>query len=91
MVVSEQFYCLAGGLPLSAIVGRAEIMDSAEPGGLGGTFAGNALGVAAAHAILDVFEEEGLCRRAAALGGRLRARLESMRAATPQIANVRRP
>ncbi|WP_117092481.1 aminotransferase class III-fold pyridoxal phosphate-dependent enzyme, partial [Klebsiella pneumoniae] len=51
---------LAGGFPLSGVVGRAEVMDAPAPGGLGGTYAGNPLAVAAAHAVLDVIEEEQL-------------------------------
>ena len=59
---------LAGGLPLSAIVGRADVMDASNPGGLGGTYAGNPIACAAAHAVLDVIEEEKLCERANAIG-----------------------
>ncbi len=59
---------LAGGLPLSAITGRADVMDASNPGGLGGTYAGNPLACAAAHAVLDVIEEEKLCNRANAIG-----------------------
>ena len=59
---------LAGGLPLSAITGRADVMDASNPGGLGGTYAGNPVACAAAHAVLDVIEEEGLCDRANAIG-----------------------
>ena len=55
---------LAGGFPLSGVIGRAAIMDAAEPGGLGGTYAGNPLACAAALAVLDVFEEEKLLERA---------------------------
>merc|ERR1719203_1915134 len=80
---------LGGGLPIAAVVGRASIMDSAGPGGLGGTFAGNPVGIAAAHAVLDVIKEEKLCERAETLGARLRKRLEDMRSHTPQIADVR--
>jgi 4-aminobutyrate aminotransferase len=80
---------LAGGLPLSGVVGRAEIMDAPAPGGLGGTYAGNALAIAAAHAVLDVIEEEQLCARAERLGQRLKKRLEALRATVPQIADVR--
>ncbi|WP_349361128.1 4-aminobutyrate--2-oxoglutarate transaminase [Stappia sp.] len=80
---------LAGGLPLAAVTGKAEIMDAANPGGLGGTYGGNPLGIAAAHAVLDVIEEEGLCARAEQLGSRLRQRLESLRADTPRIVDVR--
>ncbi len=59
---------LAGGLPLSAITGRADVMDASNPGGLGGTYAGNPVACAAAHAVLDVIEEEKLCDRANAIG-----------------------
>jgi 4-aminobutyrate aminotransferase len=82
---------LAGGLPLAAVTGRAEMMDAAHPGGLGGTYGGNPLGIAAAHAVLDVIEEEKLCDRANELGSRLRQRLESIRATTPEMAEIRGP
>lgn len=82
---------LGGGVPIAAVTGRASIMDAANPGGLGGTYAGNPLAVAAAHAVLDVIEDEGLCDRANALGSRLRQRLESLRADVPQIADIRGP
>ena len=82
---------LAGGLPLAAVTGKAEIMDAAGPGGLGGTYGGNPLGIAAAHAVLDVIEEEGLCARANELGSRLRQRLEAIRATTPEIVRYSRP
>lgn len=59
---------LAGGFPLSAVTGKAEIMDAPEPGGLGGTYGGSPIACAAAHAVLDVIEEEGLCERAVAVG-----------------------
>lgn len=82
---------LAGGLPLAAVCGKAEIMDAAGPGGLGGTYGGNPLGIAAAHAVLDVIEEEKLCDRANELGSRLRQRLEAIRANTPEIVDIRGP
>ncbi len=66
---------LAGGMPLSGVCGRAEIMDAPNPGGLGGTYAGNALAVAAALAVLDVIEEEKLVDRANQLGERLTRQL----------------
>ncbi len=59
---------LAGGLPLSAIVGRADVMDASNPGGLGGTYAGNPIACAASHAVLDVISDEKLCDRANAIG-----------------------
>jgi len=80
---------LAGGMPLSGVCGRAEIMDAPAPGGLGGTYAGNPLAVAAAHAVLDVIDEENLTQRARVLGDRLTARLRALRPQVPQIAEVR--
>src|SRR5262245_42446773 len=59
---------LAGGFPLSAVTGRADVMDASNPGGLGGTYAGSPVACAAAHAVLDVIEEERLCDRANAIG-----------------------
>ena len=59
---------LAGGFPLSAITGRADVMDASNPGGLGGTYAGNPIACAAAHAVLDVIEDEKLCDRSNAIG-----------------------
>jgi 4-aminobutyrate aminotransferase len=82
---------LAGGLPLSGVVGRADLMDAPDPGGLGGTYAGNPLAVAAAHAVLDVLKEENLLERSIALGGRLRSTLESMKSKVPQLKEVRGP
>lgn len=67
---------LAGGFPLSAVTGRAEIVDAAPIGGIGGTYAGNPLAVAAANAVLDVIEEEGLCARATWLGDTIKSRLQ---------------
>jgi 4-aminobutyrate aminotransferase/(S)-3-amino-2-methylpropionate transaminase len=69
---------LAGGLPLAAVTGRAEIMDKVQPGGLGGTYGGNPLGIAAAHAVLDVIADEHLCARAAEIGDRLMTRLRAI-------------
>lgn len=80
---------LAGGLPLSAVAGRAEVMDAPAPGGLGGTYAGNPLAVAAAHAVLDVIEEEKLCERAEHLGRHLVEVLTKAQATCPLIADIR--
>jgi 4-aminobutyrate aminotransferase len=82
---------LAGGLPLAAVTGKASLMDAAHPGGLGGTYGGNPLGIAAANAVLDVIEEEDLCARANELGGRLKQRLEAIRSVTPEISDIRGP
>lgn len=80
---------LAAGTPLSAVTGRAEIMDAPAPGGLGGTYAGNPLAIAAALAVIDVMREENLPARAQQLGDQLKARLSARRAEVPQIADVR--
>lgn len=80
---------LAGGLPLSGVIGRAEVMDAAEPGGLGGTYAGSPLAIAAAHAVLDVIRDERLVDRARDLGSKLFAYLESLRARVPHLKEVR--
>ncbi len=80
---------LAAGMPLSAVTGRAEVMDAPPPGGLGGTYAGNPMAIAAAHAVVQIMEEERLPERGARLGDRLKAELEAHRARVPQIADVR--
>lgn len=69
---------LAGGFPLSAVTGRAEIVDAPHPGGVGGTYGGNPIAVAASHAVLDVIRDEGLCERAVEIGERIRARLNAL-------------
>jgi len=81
---------VAGGLPLSGIVGKAEIVDAVEPGGLGGTYAGNPLGCVAALATLDAFAEDDILVKARRLGARLRAALDGLAAAYPrEIVDVR--
>ena len=70
---------LAGGLPLAAIVGRADVMDASNPGGLGGTYAGNPIACAAAHAVLDVIDEEKLCERSRAIGEIILRRLGQLK------------
>lgn len=82
---------LGGGFPIAAVTGRADVMDAANPGGLGGTYAGSPIGVAAAHAVLDVIEEEGLCERAEQLGARLKQRLGGLQEEIPEIADIRGP
>jgi 4-aminobutyrate aminotransferase/(S)-3-amino-2-methylpropionate transaminase len=67
---------LAGGFPLSGVIGRAAVMDAPEPGGLGGTYAGNPLACAAALAVLDVIRDENLVERANAIGATMKGRLE---------------
>lgn len=80
---------LAGGMPLSGVVGNAQIMDAPAPGGLGGTYAGNPLAVAAAHAVLNIIDKEALCARAQSLGERLISTLEEAKAWCPGLAEVR--
>ena len=82
---------LAGGFPLSGVVGKAEIMDSPDPGGLGGTYGGSPIGCAAAHAVLDVIEEEQLCARSVKIGARMIERIQQMkeRSDTAAIGDVR--
>jgi 4-aminobutyrate aminotransferase/4-aminobutyrate aminotransferase/(S)-3-amino-2-methylpropionate transaminase len=80
---------LGGGFPLSAVTGRAAIMDAAHPGGLGGTYGGNPISIAAAHAVLDVVEAEELCARAARVGQRMRNHLEILAKQLPCIGDVR--
>ncbi|MEZ3500429.1 4-aminobutyrate--2-oxoglutarate transaminase [Pantoea sp. KPR_PJ] len=80
---------LAGGMPLSAVSGRAAVMDAPGPGGLGGTYAGNPLAIAAAHAVLDVIEEEELCARAVELGSKLEAFLQALRQQCSAITDIR--
>lgn len=80
---------LAGGMPLSGVVGNAQIMDAPAPGGLGGTYAGNPLAIAAAHAVLNIIDKEALCERAQDLGRRLTATLEEAKSWCPALAEVR--
>ena len=84
---------LAGGFPLSGVIGRAAVMDGAEAGGLGGTYAGFPVACAAALAVLDVIEEEKLIERANHIGTKMKARLEaiSLRNNTIPIAAIRGP
>lgn len=82
---------LAGGFPLSGVIGRAGIMDAVEPGGLGGTYGGSPIGCAAALAVLDVIKEEGLIERAQRIGAVIRSHIERRMAASDgaPIANLR--
>ena len=80
---------MAGGTTLSAVCGKAEVMDGPAPGGLGGTYAGNPLAIAAAHAVIDIIEQEQLVARANVLGERLVARLKKAQENNPTIKEVR--
>jgi 4-aminobutyrate aminotransferase/(S)-3-amino-2-methylpropionate transaminase len=86
MVVAKS---LAGGLPLSGVVGRAEIMDGAHGGAIGGTFIGNPVALAAAIAVLDVFAEEQLVARATVIGDVIRSRMLEWKARWPRVGDVR--
>ncbi|WP_223458826.1 4-aminobutyrate--2-oxoglutarate transaminase [Pseudomonas sp. A-R-26] len=80
---------LAGGLPISGVVGRAHIMDAPLPGGLGGTYGGNALACAAALAVIETYEQDQLLERGEVLGERLRQGLLRLQARHPRIGDVR--
>ena len=80
---------LAGGMPLSAVIGRAEVMDAPAVGGLGGTYAGNPLACAAALAVIEIFEKENLLARSKAMGQHLVQRLSAMQAKFSSIGEVR--
>jgi 4-aminobutyrate aminotransferase/(S)-3-amino-2-methylpropionate transaminase len=80
---------LAGGLPLGAVTGRAEILDAVHPGGLGGTYGGNPLATSAALAVLDVMERDGLVERAATIGELMSGRLRDMAGRSSMVGDVR--
>ncbi|MCP5220520.1 MAG: 4-aminobutyrate--2-oxoglutarate transaminase [Zoogloeaceae bacterium] len=80
---------LGGGMTVSAVVGKAAVMDAADPGGLGSTYAGNPVAVASALAVLDVVEEEKLCERSMLIGEQMRARFASMQSRFTSMAEVR--
>lgn len=80
---------LGGGFPISGVVGRADVMDAPNPGGLGGTYAGSPIAVAAAHAVIDVIESEGLCDRANVLGAELVSVLNTIKATTSIVTDIR--
>ena len=80
---------LAGGLPLAAVTGRADVLESAQPGGLGGTYGGNPLACAAALAVLDAMKEDRLAERGAKIGERIRVRFQKWADRFPQVGDVR--
>lgn len=80
---------LAGGLPLSAVIGKAEYMDAAEPGGLGGTYAGNPIACAAALAVLEIFEDERLLERSGRIGTRIRDELHGISKRFAAVVEIR--
>jgi 4-aminobutyrate aminotransferase-like enzyme len=86
MVVAKS---IAAGLPLSGVLGRAEVMDAPHEAAVGGTYVGNPVAQAAALAVLDVIEEEGLCERARAIGEIVRTRMESWQRTYSQVGDVR--
>jgi 4-aminobutyrate aminotransferase/(S)-3-amino-2-methylpropionate transaminase len=81
---------LAAGLPLAAVIGRSELMDGPIEGGLGGTYGGNPLACAAAHAVLDLFESGELLKRSEAIGARIEACARQWQKACPLIGDIRR-
>ncbi|MDV7341207.1 4-aminobutyrate--2-oxoglutarate transaminase [Terasakiella sp. A23] len=80
---------LGGGMPISAVIGKAEVMDAPNPGGLGGTYAGNAVAVAAANAVCDIMSDPAFHERTTALGEKLRGMLNELKGDVPQIVDVR--
>lgn len=80
---------IAGGFPLSGIVGKAEIMDSANPGGLGGTYAGSAIGCVAGLEVLKIIESESLCLRAEQVGQTFAELMTAMQKELPHIGDIR--
>jgi 4-aminobutyrate aminotransferase/(S)-3-amino-2-methylpropionate transaminase len=80
---------LAGGFPLAAVVGKADIMDAPGPGGLGGTYAGSPIACAAGLAVLEVIEAENLCARSSAIGTSMTAALRALQREVPAIGEVR--
>lgn len=80
---------MAGGFPISAVIGRADLMDKPLPGGLGGTYAGNPLACAAALAVLEVFDEENLLARSQAVGEKLTTGLKALAQRHTSIQDVR--
>jgi 4-aminobutyrate aminotransferase/(S)-3-amino-2-methylpropionate transaminase len=80
---------IAMGIPLSGVLGKAEIMDAPQEGGVGGTYVGNPVAQAAAVAVLDVIEDEGLVERSAAIGETIRSRMLAWQARWPAIRDVR--
>ena len=80
---------IAGGLPLSAVLGKAQIMDAPPDSAIGGTYVGNPIAQAAALAVLDVFEEDGLVERASQVGDTIRERMNAWQQRWPAIGDVR--
>lgn len=80
---------IAGGFPLSAVVGKSEVMDSAAPGGLGGTYAGSPLACVAALEVLKIIEEDDLCAKAMGIGEVVHARMTKLQKSVPVIGDVR--
>lgn len=76
---------IAGGFPIAAVVGKAEVMDAPNPGGLGGTYGGSPVACAAALAVLEVIEEEGLVSRSAQIGATFNRRLTALKEAHPEL------
>src|SRR5439155_24481396 len=80
---------IAAGLPLSGVIGKAEIMDAPDDSAIGGTYVGNPIAQAAALAVLDVFEEDSLVERATALGEAIRSRMQGWQERRPAVGDVR--
>ncbi|WP_428774857.1 4-aminobutyrate--2-oxoglutarate transaminase [Vibrio sp.] len=80
---------IAGGFPISAVVGKAEVMDAADAGGLGGTYAGSPLGCTAGLEVLKIIEEEQLCEKALAIGEIVTSKFNALKDRVPELFDVR--
>ncbi len=80
---------MAGGYPISGVIGKADIMDAPAPGGLGGTYGGSPLGCAAGLAVLEIIEADNLCQRAIEIGDHIVRRLEGLRQSDNGIGDIR--
>jgi len=80
---------IAGGFPLAGVIGKADIMDSADPGGLGSTYGGSPIGCAAGLAVLDIIESEGLCEKALAIGAQIGDWANALQARNNCVGNIR--
>jgi len=82
---------MAGGFPISGVIGKADVMDGPAVGGLGGTYGGSPLGCVAGLAVLDIIADENLCERAVQIGDRIKRKCNAVRQSDPGIGDVRGP
>jgi 4-aminobutyrate aminotransferase/(S)-3-amino-2-methylpropionate transaminase len=87
--ISTWAKALGGGMPIAAVLGKAQFMDAVRPGTVGGTYGGNPVACAAALATLKLIDDQDLCSRATRIGEIVRARFETLKAKTSVVADVR--